>query len=77
MSGAEGLCGTNQAVGGGQASWGVVLSKTVERTNAWILTYRRLWVDYEVLPLHSEGFIYLAMCRILFIRLAKCTKLVV
>ena len=49
----------------------------VERTNAWMLTCRRLWVDYEVLPRHSEGFLYLAMCRILLIRLAKCTRLVV
>ena len=49
----------------------------VERTNAWMLTCRRLRVDYEVLPRHSEGFLYLAMCRILLIRLAKCTRLVV
>lgn len=49
----------------------------VERTNAWMLACRRLRVDYEVLPLHSEGFLYLAMCRILLIRLAKCAKLVV
>ena len=27
----------------------------VERTNAWMLTCRRLRVDYEVLPRHSEG----------------------
>ena len=41
----------------GQKGFVVVQTKrwVVERTNAWMLTCRRLWVDYEVLPRHSEG----------------------
>lgn len=33
----------------------------VERTFAWMMRYRRLCRDYEVLPLHSEAMISIAM----------------
>jgi putative transposase len=33
----------------------------VERTLAWLTRYRRLTIDYEVLPAISEAFIYAAM----------------
>ena len=38
---------------------------------------RRLRVDCEVLPHHGQGFLYLAMCRILLIKLVKSSKLIV
>lgn len=43
----------------------------VERCFAWLLTNRRLVVDYERLPKTDEAFIYMAMSRILLRRLAK------
>jgi len=42
----------------------------VERTLAWMMRYRRLTIDYEVLPTSSEAFIYAAMVRIMLRRLA-------
>lgn len=42
----------------------------VERTLAWLTRYRRLSVDYEVLPATSEAFIYAAMVRLMVRRLA-------
>jgi putative transposase len=42
----------------------------VERTFAWLLTYRRLSKDYEELPETSEALIYLAMSRLMVKRLA-------
>jgi putative transposase len=41
----------------------------VERTFAWLGKYRRLSKDYEVDPLSSEGFIYLASISTLLKRL--------
>jgi putative transposase len=43
----------------------------VERTFAWLVTNRRLAVDYEKLPETSETFIYIAVSRILMKRLTK------
>ena len=37
----------------------------VERTFAWLSTWRRLAKDYEVLPSSEEAWIYLAMSRIM------------
>lgn len=42
----------------------------VERTFAWLMRYRRLTIDYEVLPETVEAFIYAAMVRIMVRRLA-------
>ena len=42
----------------------------VERSWAWLGRYRRLSKDYEVLPLVSEAFIYLASIRRLLHHLA-------
>jgi transposase len=42
----------------------------VERTFAWLVTYRRLSKDYEELPATSEALIYLAMSRLMVKRLA-------
>lgn len=42
----------------------------VARTLAWLLHYRRLTTDYEVLPASSEAFIYAAMVRLMIRRLA-------
>jgi putative transposase len=36
----------------------------VERTFAWLENSRRLCRDYEELPEHHEGFIYVAMIRL-------------
>lgn len=46
----------------------------VERTFAWLVTNRRLAVDYERLPSTDETFIYMAMSRILLRRLAKSAE---
>jgi putative transposase len=43
----------------------------VERTFAWLSTWRRLAKDYEVLPSSEETWIYLAMIRIMLRRLAQ------
>lgn len=45
----------------------------VERTFAWLGTWRRLAKDYELLPGSEEAWIYLAMLRIMLRRLA-CTS---
>jgi putative transposase len=42
----------------------------VERTLAWLIRYRRLTIDYEVLPATSVAFIYAAMVRLMLKRLA-------
>jgi len=41
----------------------------VERTFAWLLNFRRLSKDYEVLTRNSEAFIYIAMTHLLIKRL--------
>jgi putative transposase len=43
----------------------------VERTLAWLSTWRRLSKDYEVLPSSEEAWIYVAMIRIMLRRLAQ------
>lgn len=56
-----------------ELSKGFVLLKkrwVVERTFGWLMGYRRLVRDYELLPQTSETFIYLAMIRIMVRRLA-------
>ena len=42
----------------------------VERTLAWLVHYRRLTIDYEVLPATSEAFMYAAMVQLMVRRLA-------
>jgi transposase len=42
----------------------------VERTFAWLENARRLCRDYEELPEHHEGFIYMAMIRLLLRKLS-------
>jgi putative transposase len=43
----------------------------VERTFAWLSTWRRLSKDYEVLPSSDEAWMYVAMSRIMLRRLAQ------
>ena len=43
----------------------------VERTLAWLSTWRRLSKDYEVLPASEEAWIYVAMIRIMLGRLVQ------
>jgi putative transposase len=43
----------------------------VERTFAWLSTWRRLSKDYEVLPSSEEAWIYIAMIRVMLKRLAS------
>lgn len=43
----------------------------VERPFAWLGRYRRLSKDYEVLTATDEAWIYLAMIRLMTVRLAK------
>jgi putative transposase len=43
----------------------------VERTLAWLSTWRRLSKDYEVLPGSEEAWIYVAMIRLMLRRLAQ------
>ena len=42
----------------------------VERTFSWLVSSRRLSLDYELLPEVSEAFIYTAMVRLMLRRLA-------
>jgi putative transposase len=42
----------------------------VERTFAWLSTWRRLAKDYELLPSSEEAWIYIAMIHIMLRRLA-------
>jgi putative transposase len=37
----------------------------VERTFAWLENARRLYRDYEELPEHHEGFVYVVMIRLM------------
>lgn len=55
----------------GDQSGFVLLPKRwiVERTFAWLSRQRRLSRDYERLPKTSEAFVYVAMIRIMLIRL--------
>jgi putative transposase len=46
----------------------------VERTFAWLSTWRRLSKDYEVLPSSEEAWIYLAMIRLMVRRLASAAE---
>lgn len=46
----------------------------VERTFAWLGTYRRLSKDYEVKPTHAEAFIYAASTRLMLRRLASAKQ---
>ena len=46
----------------------------VERTFAWLSTWRRLAKDYELLPSSEEAWIYIAMIRIMVRRLAQNTS---
>jgi len=55
---------------GQKGFWVLPKRWVVERTFAWFLTFRRLRVDYEELPIISEGFLYLGMADILLRRLA-------
>ena len=43
----------------------------VERTLAWLSTWRRLAKDYEVFPCSEEAWIYVAMIRLMLRRLAQ------
>lgn len=43
----------------------------VERTLAWITSYRRCARDYERLPAHHEAMIYWAMITLMTRRLAR------
>lgn len=43
----------------------------VERTFAWLSTWRRLAKDYELLPSSEEAWICLAMIRLMLRRLAQ------
>ncbi len=42
----------------------------VERTFAWLTRHRRLSRDYERVPQSSEAFIYVALIRLMLVRLA-------
>src|SRR5258708_6661846 len=46
----------------------------VERTFAWLCTWRRLAKDYEVLPSSEEAWIYVAMIRLMLRRLAGAAQ---
>jgi transposase len=43
----------------------------VERTLAWITSYRRCARDYERLPAHHEAAVYWAMITLMTRRLAR------
>ena len=46
----------------------------VERTFAWLSTWRRLSKDYEVLPSSEQAWIFLAMIRLMVRRLAQAAE---
>jgi putative transposase len=46
----------------------------VERTFAWLSTWRRLAKDYEVLPSSEEAWIFIALIRIMVKRLARAAQ---
>jgi putative transposase len=46
----------------------------IERTFAWLSTWRRLAKDYEVLPSSEEAWIYVAMTRLMVRRLASVAQ---
>jgi putative transposase len=46
----------------------------VERTFAWLSTWRRLAKDYELLPSSEEAWIYIAMIGIMVRRVASDTS---
>ena len=48
----------------------------VERTLAWLSTWRRLSKDYEVLPESEEAWISVAMIHLMVRRLAKAALIV-
>ncbi len=63
-----------------EVDWNIVRPKgfrvlprrwVVERTFAWLCTWRRLSQDYEVLPSSEEAWIYLAMIRLMLRRLVQ------
>lgn len=56
---------------GQKGFWVLPKRWVVERTFAWLLTFRRLRLDYEELPVVSEGFLYLGMADILLRRLGN------
>jgi putative transposase len=65
---------------GGEVAWEQIRPKgfhvlkwrwIVERTFAWLSTWRRLAKDYELLPSSEEAWIYLAMIRIMLRPLAQ------
>jgi transposase len=48
----------------------------VERTFAWLCTWRKLTRDYEVLPASEEAWISIAMIRLMLRRLARAAETV-
>jgi transposase len=46
----------------------------VERTFAWLSTWRRLAKDYELLPSSEEAWIFIAMIRLMLRRLTRAAE---